>query len=125
MIEAPRDSVLRAASHSERGRTRNQVAEGLAPWFLPLLWLALAVLGWQAFMGWQMWAEREQLAAARQNQEGPMANAVKLRTALDTLAADTQRMADAGNGNARVLVDELRRRGITINAAATAASAPP
>ena len=55
-----------------------------------------------------------------------MDNAGKLRTSLDSLAADTQRLADRGNANAALLVTELKRRGITINpqagAAATAAA---
>jgi hypothetical protein len=31
------------------------------------------------------------------------------------LAADTQRLANAGNVIARVIADELRRRGVTIS----------
>jgi hypothetical protein len=31
------------------------------------------------------------------------------------LALETQKLADAGNPNARTVVDELRKRGITIN----------
>ena len=64
-----------------------------------------------------------------------MDNAGKLRTSLDGLAADTQRLADRGNPTAALLVTELKKRGITINpqagaglgaaaAATTAASAP-
>ena len=42
---------------------------------------------------------------------------------LDTLAADTQRLADSGNPNARALVDELKKRGVTIST--TPANAAP
>ena len=44
-----------------------------------------------------------------------MQNAVKLRAQLDGIAGDTQRLADAGNANAQAIVNELRRRGVTIN----------
>jgi hypothetical protein len=44
-------------------------------------------------------------------------NAGRLRASLDGLAADTQRLADAGNASAALLVTELRKRGVTINAA--------
>lgn len=40
---------------------------------------------------------------------------VKVRATLDALALETRKLADAGNANARVVVDELRKRGITIN----------
>ena len=54
-----------------------------------------------------------------------METAQRLRRSLDLLAADTQRLADGGNGNAKVLVEELKKRGITINAAATTTPAVP
>jgi hypothetical protein len=49
-------------------------------------------------------------------------NAGKLRASLDALAVDTQRLAEAGNPSAKLLVDELRKRGITINPAAPTTS---
>jgi hypothetical protein len=41
--------------------------------------------------------------------------AEKVRSTLDRLALETQKLADAGNPSARIVVDELRRRGVTIN----------
>jgi hypothetical protein len=38
------------------------------------------------------------------------------------LASDTARLAEQGNRNAKLVVDELRKRGVTIN---TAAAPPP
>ena len=90
--------------------------------FVPLLLGGLAVLGMLAFQGTLLLMDREALQASHAAQQQTVDNAGKLRTSLDTLAADTQRMADAGNANARVLVEELKKRGVTINAAlATAA----
>ena len=80
----------------------------------------LAVLGWQA---WLLSTERDALSTAHINQQQTVDNAGKLRTSLDALAADTQRLAEAGNGSAALLVTELKKRGITINPNAAAAAA--
>ena len=83
----------------------------------------LAVLGWQT---WVLASERSALNTAFEGQQQTVDNAGKLRASLDGLAADTQRLADRGNPNAALLVTELKKRGITINpqaAAATAAAA--
>ena len=90
--------------------------------FVPVLMCSLALAGWlgsQLF--WQV-QEREALQAGLVSQQQTVDNAGKLRASLDALAADTQRLADAGNASAGVLVAELRKRGITINAKATAAT---
>jgi len=100
--------------------------------FVPLLLGSLAllvVLGYQTFV---LVAERSALNATHSGQQQTVDNATKLRNSLDALAADTQRLADAGNPNAGLLVAELRKRGISINpqgaasaaAGAAAASAP-
>lgn len=83
--------------------------------FVPLLLATLALLGWLALQAQQMLAERDALAAARQSQQQTVDTAAKLRASLDALAADTQRMAHTGNPSAKLLVDELARRGVTIN----------
>ncbi len=62
-------------------------------------------------------------AAMPAAQQQTVDNAGKLRTSLDGLAADTQRLADRGNPNAALLVTELKKRGITINPQAGAAAA--
>ena len=83
--------------------------------FLPTLLVTLAVLGWLATQAWQLWSDRQALSAAHASQQQTVDNAAKLRSSLDGLAADTQRLAEAGNASARLLVDELRKRGVTIN----------
>ncbi|MEN9629500.1 MAG: hypothetical protein RJA10_2727 [Pseudomonadota bacterium] len=92
--------------------------------FVPLLLGLLAVTAWMAHHAWLLEKDRQQLQAAQATLQPTVEKAAGLRQSLDRLAADTQRLADAGNGNARVLVDELRKRGITINTAATAGPAP-
>lgn len=83
--------------------------------FVPLLLATIGLLAWFVLQSWLLMDERAALRAARAAQQQTVDNATKLRQALDALAADTQRLADAGNPNARLLVDELRRRGITID----------
>ncbi|MBN9429899.1 MAG: hypothetical protein J0H09_25695, partial [Burkholderiales bacterium] len=88
--------------------------------FVPLLLGGIALLMSFAYQTYQLWVEGSALQAAHASQQQTVDNAARLRASLDAIAADTQRLADSGNANARLLVEELRRRGITINAAASA-----
>ena len=92
--------------------------------FIPLLILALAVAGWGAFQLTQLLRERDSLDAARTNQERPMENSKKLRDQLDGIARETQLLANKGNAGAKLLIDELGRRGVTINPNAQPAASP-
>lgn len=93
------------------------VAPAARSLFLPAVLFALAFTGWLAFQTMQLVGERQQLAAARTNLDPMELNATKLRTALDALATATAKLASDGNANARVIVEELRKRGVTINPA--------
>ncbi len=86
------------------------------------------MLLWQGFQSWQLFSERSQLQQALTAQEQLVQNASNFRTRLDTIARETQILADKGNPNARLLVEELKKRGVTINPAAApagAGTAPP
>ena len=98
--------------------TRVAVVPAATNLFLPALLFALAFTGWLGFQTVQLVGERQQLAAARLNLDPLESNATKLRTALDALATATAKLATDGNANARVIVEELRKRGVTINPAA-------
>jgi hypothetical protein len=91
--------------------------------FLPLLLFGCAFLTWTAYQTQQLIGERSALASLELSQEQPLEQSQKLRAALDSIAAQTQRLADSGNASAKLLVDELRKRGITINP--NAPTAPP
>ena len=121
----PERGDLRSRGYS-RSQARAEVAQAAqaakdAPRsaFTPLLLGGLAMLGWLAFQAQQLYVERQILQSAYASQQQTVDNAAKLRASLDALAADTQRLADAGNPNARALVDELKKRGVTINSANT------
>lgn len=92
--------------------------------FWPLLLLASSWLVWMGYHTWQLERDRQSLASLRTQLEQPYARSAQLRQALDTLAADTKRLADAGNPSARLVIDELKRRGVTIDPSAAGASAP-
>lgn len=95
-------------------------AAGAGTAFLPVLLLALALVVWFAFQSVQLVREQQQLATAQTGLEAQHVGATKLRASLDAVAAATAKLAAEGNANARVIVDELRKRGITINPAAAA-----
>lgn len=82
--------------------------------FTPLLILAVSLVAWFAFQTMQLNSERRELAILKASQASQVETAAKIRTALDSLAASTQRLANSGNANAQVIVDELRKRGVTI-----------
>jgi hypothetical protein len=44
-----------------------------------------------------------------------MENSKKLRDQLDGIARETQLLANKGNAGAKLIVDELKKRGITIS----------
>jgi len=90
--------------------------------FVPILLVALSVSGWFVFQTLQLVREQQQLEAAKVSLGPQELAATKLRTALDQVATATARLAGEGNGNARLIVDQLRSRGVTINS--PAASAP-
>lgn len=131
----PGIAAERHRRHRASDRSDTAAASAHHSPFVPLLLGGLAVMGWLGFQAQQLMTEREALATAHASQQQTVDNAAKLRASLDALAADTQRMAQAGNPSARVLVDELARRGVTINpgaaqnggagTAATAATAAP
>ena len=82
--------------------------------FLPTLLVALSLFSWLAFQGVQLGLEQRQLKLAQASLDSQHEAATKLRAALDTLATATAKLAADGHANARVVVEELRKRGITI-----------
>jgi hypothetical protein len=92
--------------------------------FAPLF-LALATLvAWFGFQTMQLLKEKDNLATMRTNQNKVYENAQKLRTQLDALAAETAKLANAGNPHAQQLINALKARGISIDPS-KAQAAPP
>ena len=109
--QPPAAAIPAAPSHASAAAPAVALQSPFVPWLL----LALTVAGWFVFQTVHLWRERETLATARAAQDKPVEEARKIRTALDQLARGTAVLADKGNPNAKLIVDELRRRGITIN----------
>lgn len=90
--------------------------------FVPVLLLALAILVSLAVQAMFLVEEKRKLIAASAALEPQELAAGKIRASLDSLASGTAGLAAAGNPGARVIVEQLRSRGITINAPASSAS---
>jgi hypothetical protein len=91
----------------------------------PLLVLAFAVLLWVLFQTYSLVKERQGLLTVAEQLVPQSEAATKVRTSLDSLAAGVKRLADGGNANAAVVVEQLARRGVTINPNSAAAPAVP
>lgn len=102
----------------------NNAESGTRSPFVPLALLAVAVLGFFAAQSTQLYRERGSLHQLKESQQQPLDEAKKLRAQLDGVAADTARLAEKGNANAQRVIDELRKRGITINPDAPAQTEP-
>ena len=92
-----------------------------SPW--PILGLVvIAVLAWFAFQTTQLVRERSSLQAAKGSQDSTLAQAEKLRAQLDSIAKKTLELAQQGNTNAALIVQELAKRGVTINPSGASAN---
>ncbi len=83
--------------------------------FLPLFLLAAAWTLWAVFQMFMLMQEGKTLKGLVASQEPTVQQAQKVRGQLDSIAAKTQVLANGGNPGAKLIVDELRKRGITIN----------
>ena len=95
--------------------------------FLPVLIMGLVLLAWFGFQALQLRAERDAYRDALTNQEKTVEESRKLRDSFYAIAHGAELLADGGNPNARLIVDGLKKRGITItpNPPATGTDAPP
>lgn len=117
------DTAASPASGAGDANTRRRAAAPLCEHtaFVPVLLCALTLLAWFTYQAVVLLGDRDALQTARASQQQTVDNAAKLRASLDALAADTQRLANAGNPNASLLVAELRKRNITISVPAAGA----
>jgi hypothetical protein len=99
-----------AADHFEPAPARAQ------RWsvFVPVFLLALTYLAWTVFQTTQLVVERNALQALRSNQEKQVEESKKVRERFESLSRETQLLANRGNRGAQLIIEELRRRGITI-----------
>jgi hypothetical protein len=83
--------------------------------FLPVLMVTCAFTGLLLFQVSQLYGDRRGLAELRASQRPAYKEAQRLQDQLEGMAADTAELAKQGNANARLIVEALRSRGITID----------
>ncbi len=83
--------------------------------FIPVCLLAAAWTLWAVFQMIMLFQESSTLKTLRANQEPTVQQAMKLRAQLDSIAAETAKLAAKGNSGAKTIVGALKQRGITIN----------
>jgi hypothetical protein len=100
---------------AETFRRDSQSQEGGRSYFIPLLLIAVALVIWTGFQTTQLLRERRYLKTVLTGQSPTVEQSQKLRAQLDSIAKGTLQLANQGNSNAKIIVEELRKRGITIN----------
>jgi len=93
----------------------------IAQILFPVSLIAFILFIMLAFQSSQILRERDALHDARVNQEKTLEQAQKVQAQLDALAIGTKKLADQGNKNAKVIVDRMKRLGITIGSSQPAA----
>lgn len=116
----PGATVELQGQYGHRSRSRHSEAKRDRTAFVPLLILLLTLLSWSAFQLIQLSDEAQGLEATKNGQNAQLQQAQRVRQSLDALATETRKLADAGNANAKLIVEELRKRGVTISPAAQA-----
>jgi hypothetical protein len=82
--------------------------------FLPVLLALVSLFLSSGFQTIRLFEEGSDLRSLRASQENVFENAQKMRAQLDAIASGTAGLAAAGNPRAKLVVDALRDRGITI-----------
>ena len=77
--------------------------------YLPLLLTLIGIVSWLIFQTSQLVIEHGALLQLRANQESTLHTMQKMRKQLETLSVGQ------GNPNAKLIVDDLHKKGITIN----------
>ncbi len=93
--------------------------------FFPLLILGVVLLAWFGFQAVQLRIERDAMRDLIANQEKQVQDSKKLRDSLEAIARGTAQLADGGNANARLILDELKKRGVTISPTGAASNDVP
>jgi hypothetical protein len=80
---------------------------------LPLTILLIALVVWFGFQTLQLASERANLREAQGHQEAAIQEAQKLRTQFESLISKLSELANKGHAGAKLVIDELQKRGVT------------
>jgi hypothetical protein len=99
---------------------------GPANLLLPLALVVITLFVWAGFQTFQFVRDRQALRTLRAGQETNIQSATKVRARLDTITRKTAELAAQGNAGAKLIVEELRKTGVTLPLSPSApAPAPP
>jgi hypothetical protein len=87
--------------------------------------LTLTMLVSLGFNTFSLVRERRSLIAIRDNQQVTIQQAERVRAQLDSIARRTLELAQQGNSGAAIIVEQLARRGLTIDPGPGPQAAPP
>lgn len=79
---------------------------------LPFILTLTALLIFFGFQTLQLITERSNLAMVKSNQEGAIQEAQKVQAQFKTLVAKTGQLADQGHAGAKMVMEELLKRGV-------------
>jgi hypothetical protein len=83
---------------------------------LPLLLVVLGFFIMVAFQTVQLTREHFHIDDVRTAQEPMIQEGTKLRQQLNSMGSKMAQLADAGNANAKAIIEDLKRQGITVKA---------
>ena len=103
--------------HMEEERNQTQPPDVIVPpverrTHLPLTILLIALVLWFGFHTLQLASERANLSEASGHQEAAMQEAQKLRTQFESLVTKLSELANKGHAGAKLVMDELQKRGM-------------
>jgi hypothetical protein len=79
---------------------------------LPLIVLLAALTVYFAFQTWQVAVERTNLGLVKANQEAAIQEAQRVQTQFKTLVTKTGQLAAQGHAGAKMVMEELQKRGL-------------
>jgi F0F1-type ATP synthase membrane subunit b/b' len=82
---------------------------------LPVILVIVSLLVLMGFLTYEAVQDREALLDLQRAQEPTIQQAIKVRQQLETLAGGTTQLATEGDENAKAIVDEMKRQGVTLS----------
>ncbi len=98
-------------THPENAATPEPA--GRAGSTLPVAVTLVALLIWFGFQTADLVIERNQLTTVKSNYDVAVQDAEKMQRQLQTLITQTNELAGKGNANAKAVIEELKKRGIS------------
>lgn len=81
--------------------------------YIPLFIGLFALLCLLGFQSYELMRARSAISQVREGQTAPIADAEKMRRLFNSLAGATAVLAQQGNADAKAIVDEFARRGLS------------